>query len=116
MGRIWAGISFACVVAFLLLEQAARRHAGPSSHLFGVLAGICVIIAGFGVAAQSSTAIDHGDDLLDKLPPIVQKLYPAYYIRKLFRDRRTYARFNLIVAGIAFVLMGITLTFVAIHR
>jgi hypothetical protein len=116
MGKIWAGVSLACSFGFLLLQQTTNHRAGPSNHLFGILAGICVIIAGFGVAAQSSAAIDYGDDLLDKLPLTMQRLYPAYYIRKLFRDRRAYSRFNFIVAGIAFVLMGVVLTFVAIRR
>lgn len=91
MKNVWAGVALACAFAFVVLQQVAIQRSGHPDHLFGILAGVCVIIAGIGVAAQHSTNIYHGDELLDKLPPWMQKIIPAYYIRKLFRSRQAYA-------------------------
>lgn len=116
MTKAWGTIAIACAFVFVVLQQVANKSVGPPHRLFGILAGACVIIAGIGVAAQRSHDVYYGNELLDKLPPWMQKLIPAYYIRRLFRSRQAYARFNFIAAGLLFILMGIAFTFLAITR
>ena len=116
MKNVWAGIALVCAFAFVVLQQQANQSSSHPNHLLGVLAGLCVIAAGIGVAAQRSADIYHGNELLDKLPAGMQKMIPAYYIRKLFRSRQAYARFNVIWVGTWSILMGIALTFAAISR
>jgi hypothetical protein len=113
--RVFAGLALFCGFAFIVLEKTVNQHA-PYGYLFGILAGLCVIIAGIAVGVQNAADVYHGNELVDKLPPAMQKISAAYYIRKLFPNRTAYARFNLIFPIVVCTLMGIALAALALNR